>query len=210
MATLDVLTFEEAADALNLSGTAIHDKDLPEWITAVSLFMDRLIGPVVTRVVTAEQHDGGRHCIYLRQYPNTAITTVTEYSGTTATVLAPETNTTKPANAYMVDPYEPDTALLTGIVRRRVSGGDALFAQGRRNVEVTYSAGRFASTTTVDQRAKKAASLILSNAWRSQQDSTGGVGEFDVPQVMFPRKAIPAVVRELYFREIQDRDPILI
>lgn len=208
MATLDVLTLAEAKLALNLSGTTAHDAELPGWITAVSLRLDKLIGPVVRRTVTAEKHDGGSHQIFLRHHPNTSITNVTEYAGTVATSLSAETSTTKPADAYLVDDYEPDASLLSNIVRRRSGDADATFATGRKNIEVTYVPGRFADTASCDERTKKAAALMLINLWRSQQDSTGTVGEFDVPQNIFPTFAIPRAVRQMYDGEIQDPLPL--
>lgn len=209
MATLDVISLTEAKAALNLTGTTAHDAELPGWITAVSVRLDKLIGPVVRRTVTAEQHDGGDPFILLGLHPNTSITSVTEYYGTEATALAAETNVSKPENAYLTEAYQPDRALFGSIVRRRSLNSDAYFVAGRRNIEVTYVAGRFADTTSVDERAKKAASLTLINSWRSQQDSTGTVGEFDVPQNSFPRVVVPQAARDMYPREIQDM-PILI
>lgn len=208
MATLDVLTLAEAKAALNLSGTTAHDAELPGWITAVSLRFDELIGPVVRRTVTAEKHNGGDQRIFLRNHPNTSITSITEYAGTVATVLTAETIASKPADAYLVEDYEPDPTLLSNIVWRRSSDADSSFPLGRKNVEVTYVAGRFADTASCDERAKKAAALMLINLWRSQQDSSGNVGEFDVPQNNFPTFAIPRAVRQMYDGEIQDPLPL--
>lgn len=203
MATLDVISLAEAKSALNLSGTTAHDTELPGWITAVSLRLDELIGPVVRRAVT-EKHDGGCRRIFLRNHPNTSITSITEYAGTVATALTLETSALKPAGGYLPEDYEPDPALLSGIVHRRSGDADASFPLGRKNIEVTYVAGRFADTASVDERAKKAATLMLINLWRSQQDSTGTVGEFDVPQSIFPAFAVPRAVRQLWDGEIQD------
>lgn len=208
MATLDVLSFAEAKAALNISATTAHDTELPGWITAVSMRLDKLIGPVVRRTVTAEKHDGGSHRIFLRHHPSTSITSVTEYAGTVATSLSAETNTSKPADAYLVDDYEPDASLLSSIVRRRSGDVDATFAVGRKNIEVTYVPGRAADTASCDERAKKAAALMLINLWRSQQDSSGQVGEFDVPQSIFPTFAVPRAVRQMYDGEIQDPLPL--
>lgn len=208
MATLDVLSLAEAKLALNLSGTTAHDAELPGWITAVSLRLDKLIGPVVRRTVTAEKHDGGNRRIFLRYHPNTSITSITEYAGTVATVLTAETNASKPTDAYLAEDYEPDPALLSSIVWRRSGDADATFPRGRKNIEVTYVAGRFADTASCDERAKKAAALMLINLWRSQQDSTGTVGEFDVPQNNFPTFTVPRAVREMYDGEIQDPLPL--
>ena len=204
MATLDVITLAEGKSALNLTGTTAHDAELPGWITAVSKRLDRLIGPVVRRTITERRDGGGDHRIYLAKHPITSITSVTEYAGTVATVLTEETNAAKPADAYLVDTYEADPTLLSNVLRRRSGGVDVSFAVGARNIEVTYVAGRFATTASCDEDAKKAAGLMLLNLWRSQEDSTGQVGEFDVPQSNFPAFAVPRAVRQMFDGEIQD------
>lgn len=204
MATLDVLTLAEAKQALNLTGTTAHDTELPGWITAASLRLDKLVGPVVRRPVTAERHDGGGAAIFLRHHPNYSITSVSEYDGTTPSVLTVETNAAQPMAGYVVDEYSADASLLSNIVRRRSSGGNARFPQGRRNVIVDYVAGRFADTASCDERAKSAVRIMMLNFWRSQQDSTGQSGEFDVPQSAFPTFAVPRAVRDMYDGEIQD------
>lgn len=206
--TLDLLTLAEAKQALNLSGTTAHDAELPGWITAVSQRLDELVGPVVQRTVTTERHNGGVHRIFLRNHPNTSITSVTEYAGTTGTALAEETNASKPNDAYLVEPYEADPAYLSSIVRRRSSDADTVFAPGRLNVEFTYVAGRFLDTASVAERFKTGARLTLQNLWRSQQEATGTVGEYDVPQNIFPRVTVPTAVRDMFDGEIQDPLPL--
>lgn len=205
---LDVLSLPEAKEALNLTAVATHDGELPKWITTVSRRLDRLCGPVVQRTVTSEKHDGGARRVFLRHHPNTSITSIVEYDGTVATTLTAETNATKPAHGYLAEDYEPDPSLLSSIVYRRSSGADATFTPGRKNVAVTYMAGRFSDAASVDERYKTAARLMLLNLWRSQQDGTGLVSEFDVPQSNFPRFAVPRAVRELLDGEIQDPMPL--
>lgn len=213
MATLDVLTLTEAKEALNLTGTTQYDAtELPAWITGVSARLDELVGPVVRRTVTSELHDGGGYVIRLRYYPVASISTVTEYSGTTATTLTAETHASKPDNGYAADPYSVPVTLATGTqvdlfgnaLRRRAAGADRRFTAGRHNIEVSYVAGRFANTAAVTESFKRAAALMLLNVWRSQQDAVGNVGEFDVPQSIFPRFVVPAAVRQMFPREIQD------
>ena len=206
--TLDVLTLPEGKSALNLSGTTAHDGVLPGWITAVSRRLDKLVGPVVQRTITAEKHNGGVKRIFLKRFPNTSITSVTEYDGTTATVLTAETNALKPSDGYIVDDYSEDATYLSNIINRRGDGADATFAVGRKNIEATYVAGRFANTASVDERFKRGGALMLQNLWRAMQDGTGQVGEFDVPQSIFPTFAVPRSVRELFDGEIQDPTPL--
>lgn len=204
MATLDVLTLAEGKAALNLAGTSQYDGEIPAWITASSLALDAKVGPIVKRTVTDEVHDGYGGHFYTRLYPVLTYTTVTEYNGTTATVLTVETNASKPASAYLAEQYGPNPALLSGLIRRRGSGSDAWFPEGIGNVVVTYEAGRFADTAAVDERFKSAARLTLQNLWNSQRPNLGDVGEFEVPQSNWPRFAIPNAVRQMLANEWQD------
>lgn len=208
MATLDVVSLTEAKQALQLTGTTAHDTVLAAWITGVSLRLDRLVGPVVRRTVTAEPHDGGANRVHLRYHPNTSVTSVTEYDGTTGTVLTAETNALKPDDAYKALAYSADAAYRSNILVRRGGNADAVFAAGLENVEVTYVAGRFADTASVDERFKRGTALMLKNLWRSQVDGVGQVGEYDVPAVNFPAFAVPRAVRELFDGEIQDPLPL--
>ena len=204
---LDVLTLQEGKSAVNATATSAHDARLPGWITAVSLRLDRLVGPVVRRDATAAL-DGGQPRIHLPTHPNTSITTVTEYDGLRATVLVAESNLVKPADGYQVDRYSADPAYLSSVVHRRIGGVDAEFAAGRGNVEFVYVAGRFVDTAGVDERFKRAGVLMLKNLWRSVQDGTGQVDEFDVPQSIFPTFTVPRSVREMFPGEIQDPMPM--
>lgn len=166
----DVLTFLEAKRAVNLDTTNTDGSELlTTLITAVSTQLDELCGPVVNRTITTETHDGGSTMILLRYLPVSSITTVTEYSGTIATTLTAETNTTKTTSNYL---HVGTTGrLASGRVVRRSNNCDATFAIGRRNIEVTYVAGRAATTAAVPAKFKQAAAMMLRNVWVSEQAS---------------------------------------
>lgn len=215
--TLDIVTLSEAKDGLNLNNTTRYDDELALWITAVSRRLDQLVGPVVQRTVSTEAHTGGDHEIYLAQHPISSITSVTEYhggDGTTARTLTAETNASKPLHAYKTTPYSADRTLLGSKLRRRSSNADAIFEPGDENIEVTYVAGRAATTAAVDERYKIGASLILQHLWHTQRPDTTtvGTGEFEVPTQRTPRWAIPRAVRAqldgLFPGEIQDPLPL--
>lgn len=201
---LDILTLAEAKTALNLAGTTVHDAELPAWITAASRRLDRAVGPVIRRTVTAELHDGGGHEVRTALWPVASFTTVKEYANTTATTLTAETNTTKPADAYLAEPYGSDPTLFSGALRRRGTGSDRRFATGARNVEVTYVAGRYADTASVDEIFKTGARLVLQNFWNSQRPNIAQVGEFEIPTGNWPRFSIPNAVRELLYAHWQE------
>lgn len=201
MATLDLLSLAEAKLALNLSGTTVHDAELPAWITASSLMLDDKVGPVVRRTITGELRPGGAALLTTVLYPVTSFTTVTEYLDTVGTVLTRETNVSKPDSAYFAEPYAPDPTLFSGVLRRRSAGSNQRFAAGSSNVEITYVAGRFPTTATVDERFKSAGRLILSNLWNSQRPNLAQVGEFEIPQGNYPRFAVPNAVKEMLFAD---------
>lgn len=204
MATLDWLTLVEAKAAINLSGSTQYDAELPAWITATSLILDRKVGPAVRRTITDELHDGSRWPLRTRLYPVASFTSVTEYSGTSATVLTVETNVAKPGSAYLTEPYRTEPTLFSGLLQRRAGGSGSLFAPGSRNIVVTYVAGRFADTASVDERFKGAARLTLQNLWNSQRPNLANVGEFEIPQSNWPRFAVPRAVQEMLADEWQE------
>lgn len=196
---LDVLTLEEAKTALNLKlDTYTHDAEVAMWVTAVSRRLDDICGPIVTRTVTEEIHSGGGSALWLYKTPVASITTLTEYSSTTGTVLTAETNTTKPDAGYLLDPE-------AGRVYRRAGGGASTFTAGDRNIVVTYVAGRFAGTASVDPKFKAAAGAVLRRLWSREQGAwargadpfletgAGTVGFF---------KAVDPMVREFLADEV--------
>lgn len=149
---LDILDIDEAEAALNMTG-ATHEAELAQWVTAISRRIDDACGPVVVRSVT-ETHQGGSSWIIPYTQPVYEVTTLTEYSGVAPTVLAVEAFPTVTSADY---------ALVNGIVYRRSSGCDAVFAGGR--VIITFDAGRYADTASVDAKFKAAAGSILRRLW---------------------------------------------
>jgi hypothetical protein len=204
--TLDVLTLAEGRTAIGLSTTDTNqDVRLPSYITAVSRRLDKLVGPIVQRLVTAERHDGGDWWIDLQMFPVVSTSTVTEYIGTSATTLTLETIGTTPSNAYLLPQWRD--GLYKGRIYRRSGGIDARFAAGRQNVAVTYTPGRFADTTTVDAKFKEAASFILSNIFRKEQrpvsPTFSGPGLLgDAEPIGIPSYLIPYVAEGLLVDEV--------
>lgn len=201
--TLDVLTETEARDAVGDNGTPKATDDLlARWNTAVARKLDRICGPVVRRTITDELHDGGYPSIMLRNSPAASISGVTEYVMATATTLTAETIGTTPGTGFLAEPHATDPTLYSGRILRRSGGATVSFWPGARNIKVTYSAGRFATTATVDERFKSAAALMLKNAWRSVTPGVGKINEFDVPFANFPTFMVPNAVYELLEDEV--------
>ena len=184
MATNDLLTRLEAQRALNLDGLPRGaDDELDAFVTAISIRLDEICGPFVSRAVT-ENYDGGTVSIALRSWPVVSFTSVTEYDSTTATVLTAETNASKPSSAYLWDS-------VTGLLHRRSGGGDATFASGRQNIVVVTSAGRHATTAAVSDRVKTAAGIVLGHIWRAEHGAgTATFGDESIP-AFGPAFAIP-------------------
>lgn len=193
---LDWVTLTEAKTVLRLTSTTANDTELTGLITAVSQRLDEAVGPCVYRDLD-ETHDGARDgfltyegqrtMLQLKQWPIVAITTVTEDGA----VLA--------STEYKAD-YEK------GQLWRRVGTHDYLWRIGRENIQVAYTAGRYASTNLVAERYKQGCYLMLQHMWRSRQWSQAGIsaGDFQVPQIAFPAFSVPNAVVEWFGAEWRD------
>ena len=164
MAATDILDDTEALAAINSSDAGDHFPELARRVSAISQAIDAYCGPVVARTVT-EVHDTDRaSTLWLRQAPVLTITSVTEFDGTTQTVLTDESTfgTVGGSTGYVLD------ADRYSIGRR--SGGLAYpFSTGQ--VQVVYQAGRFADTASVSARFKEAASDVLRRVWKREGSS---------------------------------------
>lgn len=149
---LDILTLAEAQTATSV--TSDHDSELALFVTSVSRRIDDLCGPVVVRTVTDELHDADGPLLFLRQPPVSSVTTVTEYLSGTGTVITAETVDT--SGGYLSR---------DGVLARR-SGFATTSWNGR--ISVTYVAGRYADTASVDAKFKMAASAILRRLWQRE------------------------------------------
>lgn len=204
--TLDVLAIGEARAAVGLSGADIsQDGRLTPLITAVSRRLDILIGPIVERTITNEAHDGGQSYIDLGSSPITSVTSITEYAGTTGTALSLSSNTNQPASGYLL---KMNTfGFYKGRIYRRNGNTDGWFPQGVGNVLVTYIAGRYADTASVDARYKQAAAFTLANLFRREQrpaspNFAGPEAMSDFGHSAFPSFALPNAALELLIDEI--------
>lgn len=191
----DILSLEEARDALNTTASNLDPK-IAVAVSAISQRIDALVGPVVIRTVTNEVHDGGKILLRLRQGPVSTVTTVTEYESGAANALTAETVSSLAPNAFLFDDRDPRNP----VIFRRESGGDSVFASGRRNVLVTYEAGRFATTAAVEQKYKEAARAALRRLWKREQAawarSPAFEGDQGVPSGFF-RAIDPAIAEFL-------------
>jgi len=203
--TLDVLTLAEGRTAVGIGAAdTSQDTALAAKITAVSRRLERGYGPIVQRTITDELHPGGSGSIWVRYWPVTSFTTVTEYTATIPQVLTAETFSVQPEHGYRPGRWTTPTAVFTGQIRRSAFGQPWVFPAGPEAVKVTYVAGRFATTTAVDPVFKEAAAIMLKNLWRTAETAVQIVGEFDVPAQNFPTFAIPHATRALLEPELVD------
>lgn len=207
MAARDLLSLEEARRAVNLPNpTAVNAQDttLQLFVTGLSGRVDKLCGPVVQRAVTGERHNGGRSKVLLDLQHVASVTSVVEWAGTTQTALTAETDGTKPANGFLLDPGDGG---IYAWVWRRSGNADATFPVGRRNVVVAYTAGRYTATATVDETFKLAASAVLRRLYKREQSSWAQSPSYfedtdnPAPSVGF-YKAVDPMIKELLCDEL--------
>lgn len=151
--TLDVLTLNEAKAAVNIQTTNVDfDAELEQQVTAVSRMIDAACGPVVQRTITAELHDGNTTVIWPRYTPVASVTLVRSASGGTITTV------TAVAFGGTGDGYT-------------LTGNRLTHSSGRwtgSQVELTYVAGRYATTAAVDARFKTCAASVLRRLWKRE------------------------------------------
>jgi len=199
----DWLGLAEAKIVLSKKASDTSDDiSIAHAISAVSRRLDVAVGPAVVRSVTDEIHSGAGFSIELRHTPVVSFTSVVEYQGTTVQTLGKNAPGTLPFNGYHAKRYtpQPELELYSGLVYRTLSGQRAQWWPQAENIVVSYVAGRYVDTTSVDPRFKEAAKVTLKNWWKMYERSVSSakVGEFIQPAQSFPTYALPnAVVRML-------------
>lgn len=194
MAATDLVTIAEATAYMSANGTGSSPL-LDGWITAASDALDDMCGPIVQRTVTGETHnlEGATRMVRLDLTRVVSCSSVVEYDAAgNATTLTAETVTTKPADGYR---------LWNGReLERRQSGGACLWVRTGA-VVVTYTAGRFASTSVVSQRFKKAAMMLVGHLFAVEHGT--GANSFGDVQVTPTGFAVPRRVIELLGSEVE-------
>jgi len=192
----DLLTLGEARSALAIDQTFAGSDDLLRtYISAISKRLDEACGAIVQRTITDELYDGGS-TIWLKTKPVASVTTVTEYDGIVPTVLTRQTNTTEPSDGYVLEPTK-------GKLIRTSSGTKTIFEPGLQNIKVTYVAGRYTTTATVDPLFKIAAQSFLAHVWKMNQGmGTSTYGDYDGGFAVITY-ALPNRVKDLLGSEIQ-------
>lgn len=190
--TTDILTFDEAQQAINMVGSgATHGFELEMWVSAISEAIDDACGPVVVRTITDETHYvDGENVLYLRHTPVSTVTTVTEYRSGTGTPVTAEA--VGVAGGYLL---HNDT-----LTRRSSWSTSSWFGI----VTVSYTAGRYATTDDVAAKFKLAAASILRRLWARESAawSRGGDVFGTEPTIGF-FKAVDPMITEFLGDELK-------
>lgn len=222
MAATDVISLDRAKAFLTIAPTdPTANVRLQGYISSISQQMDEHCGPVVGRTATDRldgtptMGDGFIHypswqatlwptarAISTRLSPVVSVTSITETSDQTSTVLTAET--TGVAGDYLLEPWQGSLATLglySGVIYRRRALADSYWAAGRQNITVVYTAGRYANTAAAqDTKFEQAAATWLRFMWSEQNANVGPVGQFTTPYPSYPAQ-MPNVVRQILFGE---------
>lgn len=198
MSETNIITVAEAKQALQISETSnTDDQLLASLVGSISSRLDQACGPVVQRTITGELHDGGRTTIWLHHYPVISVTQCREYSGTTYDTLTEHSNGVEGTNEFLLD---RDSGKLTSYS----NGLESYFTYGKKNITVTYEAGRYTDTASVDPLFKDAAKIFLSHVYRMGYGlGTDTYGAYDAGQAPVSY-ALPNRVKDLLGDEIRD------
>ena len=162
MATLDILTVAEGIRAA-LGVDTGHEDDVARMVTAVSGRIDKLVGPVVNRVVT-EYHDGGCEAIWPRQTPVSSVTTLRHADGATVTAYTQDTwGAVANTDGFILEQsgsYPHDAR-----IHARSGGTNVAWLAGHSSLELVYVAGRAADTAAVAERYKEVAIECMRRLW---------------------------------------------
>lgn len=167
----DILALPDARAALRLAATdTSNDADLTAtYIPAVKVIVEDEAGPIMAASGRTFTADGGQANILLP----TAVTSVASVTENGVTLTT--------GTDYTV-------SLKAGCITRGSSTQTgATFADGTKNIVVTYAAGAAATSSDVPANVKLAARMILAQLWQAdQQGYRPTFGAPDTDTVMTP------------------------
>lgn len=194
-----LISLAEARGALgNVPAAATaKDEDLRTAISEATPILEDLVGPIIPRVCD-EWHDGGQGVVRVLYAPLISVTAVVESWGSFTRNLTQDVLDVGPFSAYgfTVD-------LVDGFVQRRVVGRAGVFPRGRRNVHVTYTAGR----SVVSPNIYKGARRLIRHLWQQEQQAfRPAMGQPDAnPMALTPSGfAVPRAVIEILGAEVRE------
>lgn len=198
----DLLTIPDALKVVRRSASNTeHAARVEAYVSAISLRLDELVGPIVQRTITGEQHQGGCRTVRLRRRPVASISAVATWTAGASTAVTAESLNTE--GGYLAEPWAEDPTFLSGVLTKRSGWSNSWWDTGS-TVVVTYVAGRFEDTEAVKgSRFWQAAALTLKSLWRAEEATTVVVDEYDLPATAIPGFLIPTAARDLLADQIQ-------
>jgi len=190
-----VISLEQARKSLRMpAGQTIDDEDLRDLIASATAPIEDMCGPILARACD-DWLDGGWDSVRLLQAPCIAITAVTESFGAGYT----RTLTSQPLDGTTFDGYGYTVDLVDGLVIRRAMGTAAPFMTGRRNIHVTYTAGR----VVIPQNLIRATRRLVRFMW--QQEMQGQRPNGSSPEMVSTPSGylVPNAIRTLCGAELK-------
>jgi hypothetical protein len=146
---------------------AVDDAVLQVFMASATEVVERELGHIVAKNVTAERHDGGGCAIWLRELPVLYVTNVEEGWGYFNQELDDQLVNQQPALSIWA--YSLDQAS-EGLITRRAAGNVMYpFVRGRNNIRVDYTVGRL----TLPANAQLAFLELVGHWYRTSQLRTG-------------------------------------
>lgn len=183
-----LVTVDDVRTHLNMT-TFENDAELQTFIDAATPLIDNIAGPTINTSIT-EYHSGGFSTIVLNRLPIVSVTSVVETKGQTNYTLTEGTlGSITNGFAFTID-------YTTGTIIRRAYNAESIFADGNRNITVTYVAGR----SSVPGNIRLATLMLVQHLWMTSQANSNGqratIGGDDsfTPGMGF---AVPNRVKEL-------------
>lgn len=168
---MGIVTVAEAKVHMNVPTTdTSHDTEISGFVDAATPVIEDIVGAVL-QATFDELYDGGRPSIVLRHNPVISITSLTEYSGVTPTVLTvAATPDLVVPGSYVLDP--------DGILYR---AGTGYFTPGRSNVRVVYVAGRAAVPANIRLATLELVRHLYQSTQQGGRPSFNGGATDDMP-----------------------------
>lgn len=200
---LDVLTSDEARDILKIGSLdQTQAARLASAVTAVSRRLDDEYGPIVKRTIAAKTYEPSCWDLWVDgPIYSTPALTITEYNTSGAgQLLTLETYDTKPAHGYRLEARSGLGGGYTGRIRRTAGTSQQTWG----TVRITYVAGRFSDTGTVDPVFKEAASHLLEAQWEQVRPHTDS-NDDDLPVFVIPREVMDEAMAVIPVNELRPR-----
>lgn len=168
-----IVTVTQAKAQLGITD-ATFDGQLTDFVATASQMIVNQIGPVAGSPTVSEWHDGGSpEIVIYEESPIQSVTSVTESMGSVVYTLTQITLD----SGSVTTPFGFTVDLDAGLLVRRAAGVAIPFADGDKNIHITYVAGY----TTTPPDIIQATLLLVQHLWETQRGPlTRGRGASDL------------------------------